>query len=115
MSRPSCLHCFQLPIATFQSGPVNSLRGAAALSGLREGIVLDIGGTTTDVGALAHGLPRPAPAAALIAGVRTSLAAPDLASIGAGAFPLCMLPSRTPCKRCSCYEPPIHRFAPVPT
>ena len=66
----------QTPIATFQSGPVNSLRGAAALccapdgpSPLEDGaIVLDIGGTTTDVGALVRGLPRPAPRAVQLAG-----------------------------------------------
>ena len=33
----------QLPIATIQSGPVNSLRGAAALTGVSDAIVLDIG------------------------------------------------------------------------
>ena len=36
----------QLPIATIQSGPVNSLRGAAALTGLSDAIVLDIGKST---------------------------------------------------------------------
>ena len=40
------------PIATFASGPTNSMRGAAFLSGLQEAIVVDIGGTTSDVGTL---------------------------------------------------------------
>jgi N-methylhydantoinase A/oxoprolinase/acetone carboxylase beta subunit len=60
----------QLPVATFQSGPVNSLRGAAVLCGLTNGIVLDIGGTTTDVGVIVDGLPRPAPRAVRFAGVQ---------------------------------------------
>src|SRR5579875_1875975 len=43
------------PVLTFTSGPTNSMRGAAFLSGLPDGIVLDIGGTTTDGGALVNG------------------------------------------------------------
>jgi N-methylhydantoinase A/oxoprolinase/acetone carboxylase beta subunit len=39
------------PVATFACGPTNSMRGAAFLSGLRNCAVVDIGGTTTDVGA----------------------------------------------------------------
>ena len=57
-----------MPVATFSSGPVNSLRGAAALCGVRDAVVLDIGGTTTDVGVLVNGLPRPAPRAVKFAG-----------------------------------------------
>ncbi|CAL5220079.1 g2030 [Coccomyxa viridis] len=74
----------KLPIATIQSGPVNSLRGAAALTGLSDAIVLDIGGTTTDLGVLVKGLPRPGAATVHIAGVRTNFAMPDLHSIGLG-------------------------------
>lgn len=40
------------------------------------------GGTTTDVGALVKGLPRPAAATVDIAGVRTNFAMPDILSIG---------------------------------
>ena len=63
----------QTPVATFQSGPVNSLRGAALLAGLPDAAVLDIGGTTTDVGLVVGGLPRPAPRAARFAGTDTNL------------------------------------------
>ena len=48
------------PVFTFSSGPTNSMRGAAFLSGLRDAIVVDIGGTTTDVGVLKNGFPREA-------------------------------------------------------
>lgn len=48
------------PILTFSSGPTNSMRGAAFLSGLSDAIVVDIGGTTTDVGVLRNGFPREA-------------------------------------------------------
>ena len=43
---------------TFASGPTNSMRGAAFLSGVQDAIVIDIGGTTTDVGVLKEGFPR---------------------------------------------------------
>ncbi|MDR0945744.1 MAG: hydantoinase/oxoprolinase family protein, partial [Bifidobacteriaceae bacterium] len=46
------------PVATFASGPTNSMRGAAYLSGLSECAVVDIGGTTSDVGVLNNGFPR---------------------------------------------------------
>ncbi|MGH2616405.1 MAG: hydantoinase/oxoprolinase N-terminal domain-containing protein, partial [Thermomicrobiales bacterium] len=50
----------QYPVLTFASGPTNSMRGAAFLSGLKDAMVVDVGGTTSDVGALTHGFPREA-------------------------------------------------------
>lgn len=50
----------QFPVQTFSSGPTNSMRGAAYLTGLQNAIVVDIGGTTTDVGVLRGGFPREA-------------------------------------------------------
>ena len=47
-----------LPVFMFASGPTNSMRGAAFLSGIQDAIVIDIGGTTTDVGVLKEGFPR---------------------------------------------------------
>ena len=46
------------PVATFASGPTNSMRGAAFLSGLEDCAVVDVGGTTTDVGMLASAASR---------------------------------------------------------
>ena len=46
------------PVQTFSSGSTNSMRGAAYLSGLQNAIVVDIGGTTTDVGVLRNGFPQ---------------------------------------------------------
>jgi N-methylhydantoinase A/oxoprolinase/acetone carboxylase beta subunit len=48
----------QFPVFTFASGPTNSMRGAAHLSKIKDAIVVDIGGTTTDVGVLSKGFPR---------------------------------------------------------
>jgi len=72
------------PVATFASGPTNSMRGAAFLSGLTDCAVVDIGGTTSDVGILQHGFPREAAVAVEIGGVRTNFRMPDVLSLGIG-------------------------------
>ncbi len=74
----------EYPVLTFASGPTNSMRGAAFLSGLRDAIVVDVGGTTTDIGVLQHGFPRVAALAVNIGGVRTNFRMPDTYSIGLG-------------------------------
>jgi N-methylhydantoinase A/oxoprolinase/acetone carboxylase beta subunit len=72
------------PVLTFASGPTNSMRGAAFLSGVADALVMDIGGTTTDVGVLAQSFPRESSVAVDIGGVRTNFRMPDLLSIGLG-------------------------------
>ena len=74
----------KFPVLTFASGPTNSMRGAAFLSGVSEAIVVDIGGTTTDVGSLHKGFPRQATVAVEVGGVRTNFRMPDVFSIGLG-------------------------------
>lgn len=74
----------RFPVLTFASGPTNSMRGAAFLTGVKDAIVIDIGGTTTDVGALAHGFPRQAATVVDVGGVRTNFRMPDVFSIGLG-------------------------------
>jgi N-methylhydantoinase A/oxoprolinase/acetone carboxylase beta subunit len=72
------------PVYGFASGPTNSMRGAAFLSGMDDGLVIDVGGTTTDIGALRHGFPREANSVVLVGGVRTLFRMPDLLSIALG-------------------------------
>jgi N-methylhydantoinase A/oxoprolinase/acetone carboxylase beta subunit len=72
------------PVLTFASGPTNSMRGAAFLADTAQALVMDIGGTTTDVGVLVHGAPRESAIAVDIGGVRTNFRMPDLLSIGLG-------------------------------
>ena len=74
----------QFPVLTFASGPTNSMRGAAFLSGVGDAIVVDIGGTTSDVGSLHKGFPRQATVAVEVGGVRTNFRMPDVFSIGLG-------------------------------
>ncbi|MGQ9759436.1 MAG: hydantoinase/oxoprolinase N-terminal domain-containing protein [Candidatus Methanomethylicaceae archaeon] len=72
------------PIRTIASGPTNSCRGAAFLTGLRDGVIVDIGGTTTLVSMIVKGFPRESAIAVEIGGVRTNFRMPDLISIGCG-------------------------------
>lgn len=72
------------PVATFASGPTNSMRGAAMLSGLGTCAVVDVGGTTSDVGVLRDGFPREATSDVSVAGIRTNFRMPDVLSIGIG-------------------------------
>jgi N-methylhydantoinase A/oxoprolinase/acetone carboxylase beta subunit len=72
------------PVYSFASGPTNSMRGAAFLSKRDEALVIDVGGTTTDVGSLRHGFPREANNVVEIGGVRTLFRMPDLLSMGLG-------------------------------
>lgn len=74
----------QYPVATFASGPTNSMRGAAHLSGLKDCVVVDVGGTTTDVGVLQGGFPREAATEIEVAGIRTNFRMPDVLSVGIG-------------------------------
>lgn len=72
------------PVLTFASGPTNSMRGASFLTGEQNAIVVDVGGTSTDVGALVNGFPRVASQAVDVGGVRTNFRMPDVYSIALG-------------------------------
>lgn len=72
------------PIFTVACGPTNSMRGASFLAGLSDAIVVDIGGTSTDVGILVKGYPRESALAVEVGGVRTNFRMPDLVSVGIG-------------------------------
>lgn len=74
----------RFPILTVGSGPTNSMRGACALAGITDALVMDVGGTSTDVGILIDGFPRESAAAIEVGGVRTNFRMPDLISIGLG-------------------------------
>src|SRR5262245_17054715 len=74
----------RLPVHSFASGAPNSMRGAAYLSGMQDAMVIDVGGTTTDVGQLRNGFPREANSVVKVGGVRTLFRMPDLLSIGLG-------------------------------
>ncbi|MFK7830264.1 MAG: hydantoinase/oxoprolinase N-terminal domain-containing protein [Congregibacter sp.] len=74
----------EFPALTFSSGPTNSLRGASLLTQLSDAVVVDIGGTTSDIGVLQGGFPRQSNVAIRVGGVRTNFRMPDIQAIGLG-------------------------------
>ncbi|OCF31991.1 hydantoinase [Kwoniella heveanensis BCC8398] len=88
----SCEEAAKFPIKTFSSGPTNSMRGANFLANLGDhdrpketALVMDIGGTTTEVGVLLPtGFPRQASATHELCGVPLNFSMPHVHSVGLG-------------------------------
>lgn len=77
-------YALKYPVYTIASGPANSLRGAAFLAGIEDSIIVDVGGTTTDVGMIEKRFPRESGTSVEIGGVRTNFRMPDLITMGLG-------------------------------
>jgi N-methylhydantoinase A/oxoprolinase/acetone carboxylase beta subunit len=77
-------HALRYPVLTIGSGPANSIRGAAFLTGRSDALVADVGGTSTDVGVLVNGFPRESSQGVEIGGIRTNFRMPDLVTIALG-------------------------------
>ncbi|OGN89270.1 MAG: hypothetical protein A2Y88_10215 [Chloroflexi bacterium RBG_13_48_10] len=74
----------QCPVDTILSGPAASAIGAEFLANVSDAIVVDMGGTTTDIAILEKGLPWNNPAGAVVGGWQTCVQAADLRTIGIG-------------------------------
>jgi N-methylhydantoinase A/oxoprolinase/acetone carboxylase beta subunit len=72
------------PIETILSGPAASIVGARWLTGERDALVCDIGGTTTDVALLRDGLPEIDPDGARVGGLSTMVEAVAMRTTGLG-------------------------------
>ena len=72
------------PIETILSGPAASIVGARWLTGAKDALVSDIGGTTTDVALLKDGLPEIDPQGARVGGFRTMVEAVAMRTTGLG-------------------------------
>jgi N-methylhydantoinase A/oxoprolinase/acetone carboxylase beta subunit len=72
------------PVLTFASGPTNSMRGAVHLAGIEDAMVVDIGGTTSDIGMLRNGFPRQSTHFVDVGGVKTNFRMPDVLAVGLG-------------------------------
>ncbi len=77
-------HALRYPVLTIGSGPANSIRGAAFLTGTADALVADVGGTSTDIGVLVNGFPRESSHGVEIGGIRTNFRMPDLVTIALG-------------------------------
>lgn len=81
MGESVALEC---PVETILSGPASSLTGARAMTGLDDAIVVDMGGTTTDIGVLRGGFPGIDREGATIGGYRTRVLAVEVSTSGMG-------------------------------
>ncbi len=72
------------PIETILSGPAASVIGALALTGNKEGIVLDMGGTTSDYAEIADGRVRIGKEGAKVGGWHTRVKAVEISTFGLG-------------------------------
>lgn len=72
------------PIDTLFSGPAASAVGGARLAGIDQAVVVDMGGTSTDVGVLDGGRPTLSKRGALLAGWRTAVRAAAVRSEAIG-------------------------------
>ncbi len=72
------------PVETILCGPAASLTGAKVLTGIDDAIVVDMGGTTTDIGVLREGFPCINAEGAMIGGYRTHVMAAEISTSGIG-------------------------------
>ncbi len=76
----------RLPVETILSGPAASVMGSMALDGSSDGDawVMDIGGTTTDIGIIVNGVPLLEPRGVSIHGLATLVRGLKVVSVGVG-------------------------------
>jgi N-methylhydantoinase A/oxoprolinase/acetone carboxylase beta subunit len=74
----------RLPVETVHSGPAASAIGGRFLSGVERAVVIDIGGTTTDIAVVDGGQVTLSQQGATVGGFRTAVKAANLRSIGLG-------------------------------
>lgn len=74
----------EYPVLTISAGPTNSFMGGVRLAGLDHAIVVDIGGTSTDVGLVRKGFPIRSVNQSHIGGVMLNFPMPDVCSIAMG-------------------------------
>jgi len=70
------------PVETILSGPAASVAGAQYLSGLQEAVIVDMGGTTTDVAILQQGKPYLNPRGATVGSRSTCVKGIDITTAG---------------------------------
>lgn len=72
------------PLLTISSGPTNSFIGASKLAGLQDALIVDIGGTTSDIGIILNGYPRRSMHNANIGGISLNFRMPDVMALAIG-------------------------------
>lgn len=77
-------HAIEYPILTVSAGPTNSFIGGMRLAKIEDAIIIDVGGTSTDVGIVRGGIPRRCLNNTKIGGININFSMPDVHSIGMG-------------------------------
>lgn len=72
------------PLLTISSGPTNSFIGAAKLAGVNDAIIVDVGGTSADIGVVLNGYPRRSLGQASVGGISLNFRMPDVMSLPIG-------------------------------
>ncbi|MDR3477910.1 MAG: hydantoinase/oxoprolinase family protein [Gammaproteobacteria bacterium] len=72
------------PVKTIASGPTNSLVGACKLAKCENAVIVDIGGTSTDIGMVVDGFPLYSLQSGVVAGISCNLLTPDIATLAMG-------------------------------
>ena len=80
----SAAQAMERPIETILSGPAASIVGARWMTGARDALVSDIGGTTTDIALLRDGVPQIDPEGARVGPYRTMVEAVAMRTHGLG-------------------------------
>lgn len=83
-SRIDLNEAIEYPILTLSAGPTNSFVGALSLCKISDAIIVDIGGTSTDIGLIKNGVPRRSLNTSDIGGVKLNLSMPDVVSLAVG-------------------------------
>ena len=83
-SLASMANAIEKPIGTVLSGPAASVIGACQLSGLKNAIIADMGGTTTDIAIVSNGQPELCKDGATIGAWKPMIEAVRVNSIGLG-------------------------------
>lgn len=74
----------EFPVETILSGPAASVIGAITLTGVKDALVMDMGGTTTDLAVLRNGCPEINSSGAQVGGWLTRVRAADIKTAGLG-------------------------------
>jgi len=74
----------EMPILTMSAGPTNSFMGGARLCGFSDAVIVDIGGTSTDVGVVHNGFARRCMNQSNIGGITLNASMPDVLSVALG-------------------------------
>jgi N-methylhydantoinase A/oxoprolinase/acetone carboxylase beta subunit len=80
----SLSQALERPVETILSGPAASLIGGIHLAGVDDAVVVDIGGTTTDVAVVSNAVPQPVEDGATVGGVATMIRSPRITTEGLG-------------------------------